>query len=148
VCDFKSKFIINPNPRPESPHEFQINKKQREKLEVWKEIFISMLVDRAFKTDGNVADCDVVMATSNKYRESQDLIRSFCEERVIEREDKSIKRTEIHEEFKCWYVALYGVRGMPKAADLYEHLNKTLGTYNKKSGWKGYKMLYGHEVEE
>ena len=155
VCDFKSKFVVNPNPRPESPYEYKINKKLKDKFEAWKDIFISMLVSRAFINEGIVADCDVVMSTSNKYRESQDLIRSFCEERVVKDDTcgEPMKKTDIHEEFKNWYISLYGNKGMPKAADLYEHLNKTLGPCGKGKckggpGWKGYRLLHDYELEE
>ena len=152
VCDFKSKFLVNPDPREES-HEYPINKKQKEKLEIWKEVFISMLVARAFNNNGMVLDCDTVMATSNIYRESQDLIRSFCEERVVKDEtaNEPMKKTGVHEEFRNWYVSLYGQKGMPKAADLYDHLNKKLGPCSKCKGgrgWKGYRVLYDTDLEE
>ena len=113
-----------------------------------------MLVARAFNNNGIVEDCDVVMATSNKYRESQDLIRSFCEERIVEDKKKSVRKMDVHEEFKQWYEDLYGRRGQPKVSDLYDHLNKKLGPYRAKStsdgeaGWKNHRLLHKHELEQ
>ncbi|NCU54860.1 MAG: hypothetical protein EBW57_02285, partial [Candidatus Fonsibacter ubiquis] len=49
-----------------------------------------------FETNGNVEDCDIVMAASNKYRQGQDHISAFVQEMVRKKEGKRIKRTGVH----------------------------------------------------
>ncbi|MCJ7703839.1 MAG: hypothetical protein MUO62_19850, partial [Anaerolineales bacterium] len=52
----------------------------KERLPIWAPIFASMLVKRAFETQGIVENCDMVMSASNKYRQGQDHIAAFVAE--------------------------------------------------------------------
>ena len=151
VCDFKSKFLENPYenkqfPESEFPHQFKLNKKlAEEKFDIWAPIFISMLVNISFKNKGIVNDCEVVLSSSNQYREGQDYISEFCKERIIYDEGESIKKTELWTEFKDWYVLNYG-RNIPKGSELYNFMNKKYGEYNrKKGGWNNIKILYDYD---
>ena len=78
VCEFMSKFIEEPDPK--NKFHFKVDKKIDEKFPKWKTVFASMLIDNLFKTNGEVKDCDIVMATSNEYRKSQDYMCQYIDE--------------------------------------------------------------------
>ena len=67
-------------------------------------IFASMLVELAFEKQGKVKDVKAVLSTSDKYRQDQDYLAEFAKEKIQKQKDGKIKRTEIMEEFKNWYI--------------------------------------------
>jgi len=78
LVDFESKFrdedeVYNDEPK----YVFPKDKDLKEKLPKWATVFIGMLVQRACETNGEVKDCQEVVAASNKYRQSQDCITGF-----------------------------------------------------------------------
>ena len=154
VCDFKSKFLENPYennlfPESEFPHQFKLNKKlAEEKFNIWAPIFMSMLVQISFIKKGLVEDCDVVLSSSNQYREGQDYISEFCKEKILYEEGETIKKTELWSEFKEWYVLNYG-RYIPKGSEVYNFMNRKYGDYNRnKGGWINVKIIYDYDESE
>ena len=143
VCEFLSTFKENPKPTKESPYEFKVDKKINEKFNSWKEIFMWMLVQRAFKTEGNVKDCDMVMATSNKYRCSQDHIAEFYKDCIIKEDGQRILKTKLKAPFENWYNSLYNDK-IPKMPDVYTYFTKMMGEY--KNGWQGYRLRTSEEI--
>ena len=147
VCDFMSKFIENPYsnskfPKDNFPHQYQIDKKIDEKFIVWAPIFISMLVDIGFKTGGRVTDCRQVLAISDKYRESQDYLSEFAKEKIQKTQEKRfIKKTEIIEEFKNWYIINYGRTSLPNGKEITDYMDKTYGKCNK-GKWINVQIIY------
>jgi len=141
VCDFLSKFKENPKPTKESPYEFKVDKKINEKFDTWKEIFMWMLVQRAFKTNGNVKDCKMVLSTSDRYRCSQDHIAEFFKDCVIKMPGQRIMKTQLKSPFENWYNSIYSGRA-PKMPDVYAFFTKKLGEYceGDKRGWNGYSL--------
>ena len=104
-----------------------------------------MLVDIAFKTKGKVEDCDIVMASANKYRASQDYLTEFFNERVVENSEQRLLKTVVYNDFRIWYTDNHG-KGVPKGKELYEFLDKRLGKY--KGGWKGYTLQEEDESDK
>ena len=143
VCEFLSKFKENPNPTDESPYEYTVDKKINEKFDSWKGIFMWMLVQRAFETNGNVKDCNMVLATSNKYRCSQDHIAEFFKDCVVKEHGQRIVKSKLKAPFENWYNSLYSGRA-PKMPDVYAYFTKMMGEY--KGGWKGYRLLSTEEI--
>ena len=147
VCDFMSKFTDNPYnnekfPKANFPHQFQIDKKIDEKFELWAPIFISILVDIGFKTAGRVNDCKQVLAVSDKYRESQDYLAEFAKEKIQKTEEKRfIKKTEIIEEFKNWYVVNYGRTSLPNGKEITDYMDKMYGKCNR-GKWHNVQIIY------
>ncbi len=147
VCDFMSKFIdepfmdLNKFPRENYPHQFRIDRKIDEKFIEWAPIFISLLVDIAFKTGGRVTDCHQVLAVSDKYRESQDYLAEFAREKIQRTKDKFIKKTEILEEFKNWYIMQYGRNSLPNGREITEFMDKTYGKCNR-GKWHNVEIIY------
>jgi P4 family phage/plasmid primase-like protien len=148
ICDFESKFV-DPDtpPSPDTPYQFPKDKYLKEKLPNWAPIFASMLVKRAFETQGYVEDCDIVMSASNKYRQGQDHISAFISEMVGKKDGKKISKRELCEQFKLWYQDQQGSRKAPKGVELCEYMDKKFGKC-KKDGWHNVEILYPDQVDE
>ena len=150
ICDFMSTFVDKIDTSENAPpHQFLKDKDLEEKLREWAPMFASMLVKRAFETGGEVVDCDVVMASSNKYRQGQDVISAFVNEMVIKTnlDCDRIKKKELHEQFKMWFQESQGARKQPKGTELDEYMDKKFGKNLRAIGWKGVKILYNMEEE-
>jgi len=144
---FVSKFI-KPGDKDYPPsdvpgdNEYECDIDLTDKLKNWKEIFASMLIERAVKTLGKVNDCSVVMIASDEYRNSQDFLMKFFTEKITEGEktDK-ISKYNIIAEFKEWWKIENPSESVPPASELTDFLNIKCGQY-KKRGWNGWKIVY------
>ena len=138
---FESLFTENPvNGDPVKPFQFKVDKDLKDKFEEWKEVFAAMLVKIAFETDGNVKDCDIVLAASNKYRESQDYIAEFVKDKILVESSGKIKKTELNNEFRIWYESTYG-RCAVSPKEVHEFMDKKFGA-QKNQSWLGVKIRY------
>jgi len=141
---FKSLFTHNPVPNDsEQPYQFLMDPNIVEKFESWKEIFASMLVERAYVTEGKVKDCDIVTAQSKEYRESQDIFSEFIRDIIIRDPHGKVKKTELNNEFATWHSGNYGGKG-PSTKDLHEAMDKMFGR-QKGSIWFGAKINYDRD---
>jgi P4 family phage/plasmid primase-like protien len=149
-CDFLAKFIDDGETyNEETPYVYLKDKSLKDKLPKLASVFASMLVKRAFETDGIVEDCDTVLNASNKYRKGQDHIAAFVSDKVIKTGNNKdrIKKTELAGEFKKWFEESQGSRKTPKGEELYEYMNKKFGQC-KSTGWHGVKIVYPEEEED
>jgi len=136
LVDFKSKFISEGEEHTDdTPHVFPKDKGLKEKLPKWAPVFVSMLVKRAFETNGEVIDCEEVVGASKKYRENQDNITGFINEKIARITGKTVGKQSLHAEFKEWFQGTYGNRKMPKLTELDEAMNKKFGLRNLKNKW-------------
>ena len=144
VVPFVSLFTENPvDDDPEKPHQFMIDRYLTEKFPVWRETFLTMLIDVAYKTNGVVGDCDVVMAASNSYRERQDYMAQFVKDKVVRCIGSNIRKAQLSEEFKVWYNINFATRN-PSPKDLHEYMDKQFG--KQKAGiWYGVKLKFHDE---
>jgi P4 family phage/plasmid primase-like protien len=148
LCDFQSKFVEKPFgderrfPKSDYPHQFEVDKRLNAKFQRWAPVFMSMLVHRAFEAQGIVKDCPMVLASSDQYREGQDYLAEFSRDKIEEAKGKSIKKTELMETFKQWYVTNYG-RNPPKGREVTDYMDKKYGAYKK--GWHDVKVIYEDE---
>jgi P4 family phage/plasmid primase-like protien len=137
VADFMSKFLDSPYeneskfPKSNFPYQYLIDRKIDEKFSYWAPVFISMLCEKAFATNGIVKDVNVVLAKSDKYREGQDYLTEFAREKIIRRTDSKIKKTEILEEFKNWYIMHYGRNNLPNGKEITDYMDKQYGKCNR-----------------
>ena len=146
VVDFMSMFVENPvSGDPHKPYQFLLDKNIKEKFVYWKEVFASMLVQKAFETNGNVKDCDIVMKSSNSYRESQDYIAEFISDKVIIDDHGTITKTELTSEFNIWYQGTYG-KGGPSPKDVQAYMDKRFGKFEKHKCWKGCRINYERDT--
>jgi P4 family phage/plasmid primase-like protien len=108
VVDFESLFVDNPvDGDTLKPYQFKLDKNIKEKFDVWKEIFMSMLVDIAFITKGSVDDCERVMKASNAYREQQDYFAEFVADKICPQKGGCITKSQLAITFKEWYTTHY-----------------------------------------
>ena len=149
ICDFVSLFCENPvDDDPDKPHQFKIDKHLDKKFKEWCGIFMAMLVDKAFATQGVVEDCPVVMAASDNYRNEQDHISQFIKEMIVISTGDNIKKAEILDEFTQWFKREHGNgKQIPLMTDLYKQLDKKFGKAVR-SQYKNVKLLYSDEYDE
>ena len=147
-CEFKSKFTENPD--PSNKYEFKVDKNLDTKFDSWKPVFISMLVQRAFITKGNVVDCKMVLVNSEKYRKDQDYLSSFTSDCIHVHPTGILREAEIYDKFSDWWKLFYG-KNIPKGKDLFDYLNKQFGTHptvsKKGTVWYGLKVVREEIVE-
>jgi len=149
-CDFLSKFVDEGEEHTdETPHVYVKDKTLKEKLPLFAPVFASILVKRAFETDGIVQDCETVMRASNKYRCGQDHISAFMVEKIIKTDNPKdkIKKKELLQEFKVWFEENQGSKKAPKGEEIYQAMDKKFGK-GKTTGWHGVKILYPENENE
>ena len=152
VCDFMSKFLDNPYneekfPKENFPYQYKIDRNIDEKFNIWAPIFASMLVNIAFKTNGLVNDCKMVLAVSDNYREKQDYLSEFAKEKISRKKNNKIKKTEILEEFKNWYIINYGRNNIPNGREITEYMDKTYGKCNR-GKWMNVEIIYDDMLDD
>jgi len=136
LVDFVSKFISEGETHTDdTKYVFPKDKGLKEKLPQWAIIFMSMLIRRACETDGEVKDCNQVVAASNKYRQSQDCITGFIADKIVVNTKASVSKKILNDVFKEWFQVNYGNRKPPKLAELVEVMNKKYGKLNSKGRW-------------
>jgi P4 family phage/plasmid primase-like protien len=145
VVPFKSLFTDNPvEGDQEKPYQFKIDRNLEERLAGWKEVFASMLVEITYQRMGKVADCEMVMAASNAYRQSQDCIAEFIADRTTVDVSGSITKTELSVEFKVWYETTYGRRGGPNIKEVQAYMDKKFKKFGKV--WTGVRVVYERDM--
>jgi P4 family phage/plasmid primase-like protien len=142
VVPFKSKFVENPvSTDIDNPYQFPVDTEINKKFDSWKEIFMSMLVERAFITKGVVHVSECIRLSSGAYRESQDYIAEFIRDKVVLDKHGKIKKTELNSEFAIWYQGTYG-RGGPPPKDVHAYMDKAYGKSKQVGCWMGVKIRY------
>jgi len=144
---FKSLFTQTPvKTDPNKPYQYKIDPTLEHRLKDWKEIFMAMLVDIAFETDGYVDDCDIVLNSSKEYQNGQDNISSYVNERIVEDPDGTIKKRDLNADFNSWYSSTYSMKP-PPAKEVHDYLDK-LYKRSKNSSWKGIRISYDEDIED
>jgi phage/plasmid-associated DNA primase len=69
---------------------------------------MSLLVNKAFETEGLVKDYDTVMEASNSYRKEQDYVEEFISDRIMKCENGRLSKNELSQEFALWYKTSHG----------------------------------------
>lgn len=142
IVDFMSLFTDNPvEGDKDKPYQFKKVEDITDKFDEWKEVFMAMLVKKAYETNGVVKDCNIVMKSSNSYRESQDFIAEFISDKIIIDAAGTISKSELSNEFTIWYQGTYG-RGGPSMKDVQSYMDKRFGDFKKYKCWRGCKINY------
>ena len=147
LCEFDAKFLEKPFedpkfPREQFPHQFPMDKKITQKFAAWAGPFMSLLVNMAYRLQGNVKDCKLVLARSDKYRAGQDYLTEFAIDKIKIKEGGKIKKSELLEAFKVWYGIHCGRGTVPKGREVQEFMEKRYGPYNNKTGWPNIAIIY------
>ena len=149
-CDFMSKFIDEGETHTDdTQYVYLKDKSLKDKLPSLAPVFASMLVKRAFETNGIVIDCDTVLNASNKYRKGQDHISAFISEKIVKTDSTKdkINKTGLQQGFKQWFEITQGSRKGPKGEELYEYMTKKFGQC-KSTGWHCVKFVEPDEEED
>lgn len=150
VIDFMSLFTDNPEyGDADKPYQFKKDPVVIEKFPKWREVFMAMLVDIVLETQGKVPKCDIVNVSSEKYRQREDHIAEFIDEKIVKDPMGKISKTEVNNEFTNWFQGTYG-RGAPSNKEVHEYLDKKLKVKfsTKAGGWVGWRIKYeGAEID-
>jgi len=144
VVEFMSLFTEAPvTTDPDKPHQFKLDLELKDnKFPLWKHTFMSMLVEKAFQTNGKVVDCPAVVSASQSYRVRQDVISEFISEKIQVNPAGVITNTELCGVFTDWHKMSYG-RNCPSMKDVQSHMDKK---FKKGNGtgktWVGVSIVY------
>lgn len=145
LCRFNACFVdkaeeaAKRKEHPNVKHWWPKDKKLGAKLKQWAPTFMSLLVSRVTKTNGNVRECDAVMRESKQYRNDQDVLVLFRQERLRESPGEWLNITVVWNDFQEWFKESYpGRRSMPERKELRASLEKALGPTTHTRGWKNW----------
>jgi P4 family phage/plasmid primase-like protien len=152
ICDYMSKFLEKPYedekfPKNEYPYQYKLDKDIDKKFKDWAPVFMSYLVKLACELQGNVRDCRMVLASSDKYRNNQDYLADFAKDKLRIKEGDKIKKPYLLEQFREWYISNHGRTKIPKGKEIHEYMDKKFGAY-KNGGWKNVSLIVDDEEEE
>ena len=153
VCDFLSKFLEKPYededkfPIDLHPYQYKIDKNIDNKFNDWAPVFMGMLVEKAFETQGNVNDCPIVMQASDKYREDKDYLAQFVKDKIRKKDGGKLKKTELGEDFKIWWNMSQGgnKNNIPKPKELHEFISGRFGPF-RNGCWKNVELIDDDEI--
>ena len=141
VVAFISRFCDNPSDDPKK-YEFPIDEKLDEKLDLMKEAFMWVLLER-FKKFKNVdgyklTEPEEVKAATNKYKADMDQFSEFMDVTFIHNEgsSESMKKSDIWPLYKEWFSKNKNGRPPPWGA-LCKAMEKKYGKYRDSCGFKG-----------
>jgi len=148
LVDFVAKFVSEGEVYTDNTeYVFPKDKSLKEKLPQWAPIFMSILVKRACETDGEVKDCQEVIAASCKYRQSQDCISAFISERIVASKSKNdyLYKKLLNDEFTNWFSMNFGKRKQPKLTEVIEILINKYGKPNGSGRWNTIAIKYDED---
>lgn len=153
LIDFLSKFCEKPDKKKEN--EFKIDMKLNERMDKWRETFISMLINIRNELDVSKNDLKEpmeVMVATERYSNSQNLIGQFIEENIIEDKSKkcSLNISTAFTEFKNWYRKIYSGtnKSMCSREEVKKEFERRFGVYKTASkGWKNIRIRVDDETE-
>lgn len=102
VVDFPSKFVANPRPTANNPHQYKMDLQLGEKLKQWNLLFLVKLLGyyRLYDTEGTKAPESVTKATE-VYLTENDIIRKWIEKDLVECEEVKLFNN-IYDSFIIW----------------------------------------------
>lgn len=131
---------------PFHPYQFKVQDRFDEKIESWKEVFLAMLLEKAFLTKGKVEPCEIVVQASKDYRAKQDVISEFAVDMIVPDKTGKITKTEIQQHFTTWYRGAYG-NGGPSMTEVHESLDRMFGNYNRvQKAWIGVRLVMNEKT--
>lgn len=141
---FLSLFTHNPvHNDKKKPYQFKIDTTIEDKFEVWAPVFLAMLTEIAFKTEGSVGPCKIVDDACRKYKNDSDVIAKFIEEKIVANPEARLNKTQLNQEFNIWYEDnndSHDRRKKPTAKKLADAMIKQ---YGEPSGnvWEGIEII-------
>lgn len=136
--EFISKFKENPNPR--NKYEFNIDRNLSDKIESWKDAFLSLLIYTRKHVDvDNLYEPPEVKDATKKYELNNDIVAQFINDMIIETNDKKSRLCirNAYAEFKQFYQENKNIRTKMDMLFFKSKLEKKFGEYPV-NGWRGY----------
>ncbi len=148
VILFGSKFTDNPT----KFNEFPIDKTLKQKIEQWAPTFISYLIhiyNTEYKNKTNLIDPPEVMASTKQYKLENDFYTEYIIDNinVVDNPNKKIEKTQLYENFKCWYKLVYNDKTIPKRPEFLKFINTQFGEPNTNGYYSNveYRLKQGSE---
>jgi hypothetical protein len=88
----------------------------------------------------------MVMAASNKYKQSQDLFSQYYDERIMLDADSTLNKSNLYEDCKVWYSNNANVK-CPTSRELADNMDK-IYKKNIRGKWKGISINFGNDDDE
>jgi P4 family phage/plasmid primase-like protien len=129
IVEFSSKFVEKPN--PEDPNQFPIDNKITEKIQQWKELFMAYLTDvyyAKYKVEG-IKVPESVLRFTIEFQKMFDMYSEFIDNVIVETgiETDVTTLSELHEEFKNWYLETFNNPKIPTKHEFRQYMEKTYG---------------------
>jgi P4 family phage/plasmid primase-like protien len=141
VVAFTSKFTDSPD--PENPNEFPMDPFLSEKLTLWKEAFMTILLQyyKKYKEHG-LKEPDEVKAATAEYQKMSDVYAEFMSDAFVKDPKSVVKLEDSYHVFKTWYHDAFDSKS-PVRKEFKVSIEKKLGKYQNgsKVGWFGYRLL-------
>lgn len=141
---FLSLFTHNPvQNNKKKPYQYLIDPTIEEKFKTWAPVFLAMLTEIAFKTQGKVNDCSIVTEAGRKYKNDSDIVARFIEEKIVENKEARINKTQLNQEFNIWYEDnnnSHDKRKKPTAKKIADAINKVFGE-PQGNYWNGIELV-------
>ncbi len=124
IIEFKSRFVE----KPKEDNEFLIDPHLEDKLPLWKEIFMALLIDiyyANYKNYGLDVPAEITKYTLEYQKQCDNYIDFICEA-VDDTKDKMdvLDIGELHDEFRLWYVEEFNEHKTPSKMDFKKYLKK------------------------
>ena len=147
VVPFLSLFTEEPvDGDPYKPYQYKLDATIDDKFDDWKSVLLAMLVDRVLKTNGRVLDCETVLKASNEYKQKQDVITQFIDDRIEKAPGQWLSQTDANQGFKVWHEENFGSRG-PQTKEIHTALDRRFGEHIKKKGWRDIRLVFDMDTQ-
>ena len=147
VVEFKSRFVDN----PQAENEFPKDRYLSEKLIIWKETFMSILIEyyKLYRKDGLVVPDEVVKYTHD-YQKSCDVYADWVVENLELTGNilDAICLDELHLDFKNWFQDNFNSQKHPTKRDFKKYLEKRFGKDNVKENTLKCHILKKKEITQ
>ena len=101
---------------------------------------MALLVEIAVKQEGMVEDCERVLEMSNMYRERQDYISAFINDKIVASVNAFTPNRILANTFADWYRSYYPGDKIPKIHDMTAVIAKRYRQNPDKNGWMGFSI--------
>lgn len=139
VCNFSSRFCENPD---SNKNEFHMDLELTDKFDRWKEVFISMLIER-HKTinPSTITEPSEVRIATESYKQNNDIIGQFINEKIIidpEIKEPRVTIAKLYNDFRIWTVSnVTKGKKCPDRNQLKAYFEKILAKPYEVKGWRG-----------
>ena len=139
VCNFSSRFCENP---VVNKNEFHMDLELTDKFDKWKEVFISMMIERHKHINpSSIIEPSEVRIATESYKQNNDIIGQFINEKIIideEIREPRVTITKLYNDFRIWCSSnVIKGKKCPDRNQLKAYFEKLLGVPYDNKGWRG-----------